>query len=166
MHAHIRSAVVLTSMLLAFAVSPPARAADDRTTETVSAPAAKIAVQVLGRVKKPGEVVLDSGARLSDALTAAGAFAIERLVARVGGTPIVDPECTPGGPQLRFVYITRTSTTDSSKTTSYAVDLARMVQHDLRYDMLLSPNDKIFVPECRSLTQPRFPIPMVDPARV
>jgi protein involved in polysaccharide export with SLBB domain len=147
-------------MLLAFAVPVPARADGDRTAETVPAPAAKLTVQVLGRVKKPGEVVLDAGARLSDALTAAGAFVLERLIARVGGTPIVDPECTPGGPQLRYVYIMRTSATDSSKTTGYAVDLARMVQHDVRFDMLLSPNDKIFVPECRSLIQP---IPMVDP---
>ncbi|MDQ6942003.1 MAG: SLBB domain-containing protein [Candidatus Eremiobacteraeota bacterium] len=152
-------------MLLALVVPPPARADGDRAADTAPPAAAKFTVLVLGRVKKPGNVVLDSGARLTDALTAAGAYAIEALVARLGGTPIVDPECTPGGPQLPYAYLMRTSTADSSKSIGYAIDLARVRQHDLRYDMLLKPNDKIFVPECRSLIKPRFPIPLDDPAR-
>ena len=122
----------------------------------------KFTVQVQGRVKSPGSIELDSGARLSDALTAAGAFAIERLIARVGGTPIPDTECTPGGSALRYVYLTRT--VGSSHNTSYAIDFAALLKHDPRYDMLLQPNDKIFVPECRPwsrliLPPPTFPTP-------
>jgi protein involved in polysaccharide export with SLBB domain len=162
MHAHVRSAAVLASMMLALNCSP-ANAAGDTPAADAPAPAnAKITVQVLGRVKHPGNVVLDSGARLSDALTAAGAFAIEPLVARVGGPLVPDTECTPGGAQLRYVFLSRT--VDSSRHTAYMIDYAAVLKHDLRYDMLMRPDDKILVPECRTrsgiiLPPPTFPRP-------
>ena len=160
MHARVRSAAVLASMMLALNCAPARAGGDAPAADTPAPAAAKVTVQVLGRVKSPGTIVLDSGARLSDALTAAGAFAIEPLVARVGGTPVPDAECTIGGSGLRYVFLTRT--VDSSHQRSYAIDVWAVRQHDARYDMLMNPNDKIIVPECRRwsrtiLTPPTFP---------
>ena len=161
MHARIRSAALLASMLLALNCVSASAAGDGTPAD---APAtAKISVQVLGRVKSPGTVVLDSGARLSDALAAAGAFAIEPLIARIGGTPIVDTECTPGGPANRYVFLARS--VDASHTPVYFIEIAAVRKHDARYDMLMQPNDKIFVPECHWLTRPHFPIPQIDSVR-
>ena len=121
--------------------------------------AANVRVQVLGRVQKPGHITLAAGARLSDALTASGAYAIERLVARLGGEPVPDTECVLGGADLRLVYLTRTG--DDSRRIAFAIDVARArQQHDLRCDPVLKDDDKIFVPECRNLLKPRFPIPV------
>lgn len=160
MHARIGSAVGVAGLLLTLNCVP-ARAVEGPAPD---APATeKVAVQVLGRVKSPGTVVLDSGSRLSDALAAAGAFALEPLVARTGGTPIVDTECTPGGPANRYVFLARTI--DASHKPVYFVDFAAVRNHDPRYDMLMQPNDKIFVPECRWLTRPHFPIPQFEPVR-
>ena len=161
MHAHIRPIAVLASVMLALNCTPAS--ADDATPAVAPPPAtASFTVQVLGRVKKPGEIVLDSGARLSDALTAAGAFAIEALVARVGGPLVLDTECTPGGARLRYVFLMRT--VDSSRHTAYMIDYWAVLKHDLRYDMLMRPDDKIVVPECRPAsgfirTPPTFPNP-------
>ena len=162
MHAHVRSAAVLASMMLALNCSPSNAAGDAPAADAPAPATAKITVQVLGRVRNPGDVVLDSGARLSDALTAAGAFAIETLVARVGGPLVPDTECTPGGERLRYVYLARTS--ETSRNTAYAIDFAALLKHDPRYDMLLRPNDRIFVPDCRPwsriiLPPPTFPRP-------
>jgi protein involved in polysaccharide export with SLBB domain len=153
---------MLAGMMLALYAAPVSAAGDAPVAETPAPATSKITVQVVGRVRTPGDVVLDSGARLSDALTAAGAFAIERLVARVGGTPIPDTECTPGGEQLRYVYLARTN--DTSPNKAYVIDFRALLKHDPRYDMLLRPNDKIFVPECRPwsriiLRPPTFPHP-------
>lgn len=138
---------------------PAAVRADVPTAPAATAPAAaKIRVQVLGRVKTPGNLELDAGARLSDALTASGAFAIEKLVARLGGEPVSDTECVPGGTRLPYVYLVRTG--DDSRTVSFAVDITRMQRRDdLRNDPVLKANDKVFVPDCRERFAPRFPIP-------
>ena len=162
MNAHVRSGAVLASMMLALTCSPASAAGDAPAAGASPLAAPKVTVQVLGRVKNPGDVVLDAGARLSDALTAAGAFAIETLVARVGGPLVPDTECTPGGAQLRFVYLARTN--ETSQRTTYAIDYAAVLKHDLRYDMLMRPNDKVFVPDCRPwsriiLPPPTFPRP-------
>ena len=130
---------------------------------TTTAPAAaKLTVQVLGQVKRPGALRLDAGARLSDALTAAGAN-VEKLVARAGGAPVPDTDCALGGPGLRHVFLLRT--TEASKTIGFEIDvsLARQ-QHDVRYDPLLQDNDQIYVPQCRPGVKvisapPTFPIP-------
>lgn len=160
MHPRISSAVVVAGLLLALNCVP-ARAVDGPAPDATAT--AKVTVQVLGRVKSPGTVVLESGARLSDALAAAGAFALEPLVARPGGTPIVDTECTPGGPANRYVFLARA--VDASHNPVYLIDIAAVRKHDLRYDMLMQPNDKIFVPECRWLTRPHFPIPQFELVR-
>jgi len=152
---------------IVFSMPPLGTRADDVPapvpTTTAAPSAVKFTVQVLGRVKHPGAIRLDAGARLSDALTAAGAD-IEKLVARVGGLPVPDTDCALGGPGLRNVYLMRT-TDASSKGPTFAIDvsLARQ-QHDLRYDPLLQDNDRIYVPECRPRvkiisTPPTFPIP-------
>ena len=159
MRARIGSAAVLAGLVLALNRFAAGAAGDGAPPD---APAtAKVTVQVFGRVRSPGPVVLDSGARLSDALAAAGAFAIEPLVARAGGTPILDTECTPGGPSNRYVFLARA--VDALHKAAYAVDIAAVRKRDLRYDMLVQPNDKIFVPECRWLTRPHNPIPTFDP---
>jgi protein involved in polysaccharide export with SLBB domain len=149
-------------MMLGLNATPASAGGDAPVAGTPVPATSTITVQVVGRVKNPGDVVLDSGARLSDALAAAGAFAIERLVARAGGTPVPDTECTPGGEQLRYVYLARTNDTAPNK--AYAIDFAALLKHDPRYDMLLRPNDKIFVPDCRPwsrimLPPPTFPRP-------
>jgi protein involved in polysaccharide export with SLBB domain len=162
MYAHVRSAAILASMMLALNCAP-ANATGDAPAAEASAPAtSKITVQVLGRVKKPGDVVLDSGARLSDALAAAGAFAIEALVARVGGPLVPDTECSAGSTRFPYVFLSRTG--DSSRHTGFMIDVAAVLRHDQRYDVLMLPNDKILVPECRPRagfirTPPTFPTP-------
>jgi hypothetical protein len=124
----------------------------------------KFTVHVIGRVKNPGSYALGPGARLSDALTAAGAYAIDAVVARVGGTPVVNPDCTPGGADLRYVYLARTAL---SNPPTYEIDVSRArMQHDLRYDPLLREGDKIYVPECRTpikMTLPPPPFPRSFP---
>ncbi len=151
-----RVAAILASTVLLLAPAA-ARAADAPAqapvTPATTAPAAtKLRIQVAGRVKNPGTLQFDAGARLSDALTAAGAD-FEKLIARIGGAPVPDTDCVLGGPALQYVYLMRT--TESSKVTGYVIDvsIARQ-QHDLRYDPLLQDNDRIFVPECR----PKFKI--------
>ena len=146
--------------------APVAAHAGDVSPQTPVAPtttapvAPKLNVHVMGRVKHPGTLRLDAGARLSDALTAAGAD-FETLIARVGGAPVPDTDCVLGGPSLRQVYFTRT--TEASKDATYAIDVsAARQQHDLRYDPLLRDDDRIYVPQCRPkvkviLTPPTFP---------
>ncbi len=153
---------------IVLALSPAAAEAADVPAQTPAPPAttapaaAKLHVRVIGRVKNPGTLQLDAGARLSDALTAAGAN-FEKLIARVGGVPVPDTNCVLGGPGLRNVYLTRTN--EASKQATYAIDvsIARQ-QHDVRYDPLLQDDDHIYVPRCRPkvkviLTPPTFPTP-------
>ena len=159
-------AAVLASIVLTLA--PAAARAGDLPAQvpappTTTAPApAKLRVHVAGRVKNPGTLQLAAGARLSDALTAAGAD-FEPLIARVGGAPVPDTECVLGGSGLRNVYLTRA--TAASKQATYIIDVSIARQlHDLRYDPLLQDDDRIVVPECRRnskviLTPPTFPTP-------
>ena len=156
--------VALASIAFSFAPSP-ARADDvpgPAPAATTAPAAAKLSVQVLGRVEHPGAYKLDAGTRLSDALNAAGAWAFETLVARLGGTPVPDTECMLGGSGLQNVFLMRT--TETSKNMGYMIDVTMMRrQHDLRYDPLLQDRDRIFVPECRPKakfipTPPMFPI--------
>jgi protein involved in polysaccharide export with SLBB domain len=152
--------------IVVLSASAPSRADDGQVppAATTAVPAAaKFTVHVVGRVKHPGTLQLDAGARLSDALTAAGAD-FETLIARAGGTPVPDTDCVLGGPSLRQVYLTRT--TAASKPATYAIDvsMARQ-QHDVRYDPLLRDDDRIYVPQCRPkvkviLTPPTFPTPL------
>jgi|GEM_PF-3221405 len=122
--------------------------------------AATLTVQVLGRVKDPGSYVLQDGARVSDALTIAGAYSNDRLVARLGGTPVPDYDCMPGGAEAHFIVLARS---ESTKTITYYVDVeAARRLHDLRHDPLLRQNDRIFIPECPMRgfkIVPTFPIP-------
>ena len=158
-----RAALVVAAIVLS--VTPCAvRGADGVPAQgpagTPAPAAVKFTVQVLGRVKNPGDVHLESGARLSDALTAAGAV-FDTLLALTPGPLVRDTECTLGGPGLPWVFLTRPSATP--KTASYIIDIARALRdHDLRYDPLLRDNDRIFVPECRPKsrmipTPPTFP---------
>ncbi|HEY6236124.1 MAG TPA: SLBB domain-containing protein [Candidatus Elarobacter sp.] len=152
--------IALGSVVLS--VTPAmAHAADVLEPTATTAPAAaKLTVQVLGRVKQPGTVRLETGARLSDALTAAGAQ-FDTLVALGPGPLVRDTDCMLGGSSLQYVFLTRT--TETSKNMSYMIDISNMLRHhDLRYDPLLRDDDKIVVPECRPqgrmiATPPTFP---------
>jgi protein involved in polysaccharide export with SLBB domain len=159
------AAVVLASMMLASDLSPVGAddvpAAGPPTTAPV---VAKFTVQVVGRVKNPGTYQLEAGARLSDALNKAGAYSVEALVARLGGTPLVDRDCEPGGARLPYVFLVHTSREAPNSGPGYMVDVAMARQkHDLRFDPLLQPNDKIYVPECRSMLQRPYPVPPIAP---
>ncbi|HEY0380933.1 MAG TPA: SLBB domain-containing protein [Candidatus Elarobacter sp.] len=157
-------AAALASTILALGVTPVS--ADDvpAAGSAVTAPAApKLTVQVLGRVKNPGNVELDAGARLSDALVKAGAYAVETLVARTLGSVIADLDCVPGGADLQYVFLTRAAAESAGSGPSFQVDVAKArQQHDVRYDPLLQQNDKIFVPECRSRRRPML-VPPIAP---
>ena len=131
---------------------------------TTTAPVApKLTVQVIGRVKHPGTLRLDAGARLSDALTAAGAD-FETLIARVGGAPVPDTDCVLGGPELAQ-GLPHAHDRSVEARSRYAIDVSvARQQHDLRYDPLLQDDDEIYVPQCRPkvkviLTPPTFPTP-------
>ena len=160
-----RTAMAVATVVLS--LSPIAA----RGGEDVSAPppaattgpvAAKVSVKVLGRVKNPGTLQLDTGARLSDALTAAGAQ-FDTLVALSAGPLVRDSYCMLGSRGSQYVFLTRTA--ETSKYTSYMIDVSIMLRHhDLRYDPLLRDDDKIVVPECRPRmkfisTPPTFPKP-------
>jgi SLBB domain-containing protein len=158
-----RTAVAVATVLLS--LSPiAARGGEDvpapLPTATTGPVAAKVSVKVLGRVKNPGTLQLDTGARLSDALTAAGAQ-FDTLVALSPGPLVRDSYCMLGGPGSRYVFLTRT--TETSKKNGYMIDVSIMLRHhDLRYDPLLRDDDEILVPECRPQmkfipTPPTFP---------
>lgn len=104
--------------------------------------------------------MLGDDARVSDALTIAAAYSSDRLVARLGGTPVPDYDCMPGGAQARYVVLARS---EPAKNVAYYVDVeAARRLHDLRFDPLLRQNDRIFVPECpvRGFKiAPTFPTP-------
>lgn len=135
------------------AYCPTAATAADATppvADAASKSAARIAVQVTGRVKNAGEYSLADGARLSDALAAAGAF--PAVPGPGDTTPLVDAVrgCTAGESDLHRVYLVRASTTSASQHLAYQIDVANARdRHDVRYDPLLRNDDKIIVPECR-----------------
>ncbi len=141
--------LALTSIMLT--LSPAAAsAAADAPPAPPSAPKseAKIAVQVSGRVKNAGDHALDDGARLSDALAAAGTFGYvpgdtALLVDAVRG-------CAAGESDLHRVFLIRASTKPDAPHLIYQIDVAQARErHDLRYDPVLRQGDKIVVPECR-----------------
>ncbi|MBV8748203.1 MAG: SLBB domain-containing protein [Candidatus Eremiobacteraeota bacterium] len=141
-----------------------ARAADDVQPAPVAPTpmpvAPKVAVQVLGMVKNPGNYSLDAGARLSDALAAAGLSTIDAVNARAGIAPDA-PGCTAGGADFHRVFLTRRNEASKTWASSYQIDVARVdvararLNKDVQYDPLLRADDKIYVAECRPF---RFPI--------
>ncbi len=163
MQVSFRGAVLAFAVFALCGASASAQVAQGGPGDQPAVAVEKVRVHVSGRVKTPGIVELDAGARLSDALNASGAFAFETLVARVGGTPVPDTACMLGGPNLRTVVLIRTTAASRPVFSMIDVSLARQ-QHDLRYDPLLKANDKIVVPECPPKvkiisTPPMFPTP-------
>ena len=162
----MRAKFALAALTTVMLTAAPAftRAADEGPPAAVTpspAPVAtKFTVQVIGAVKKPGKYVFDEGARLSDALAAAGMNDVDTANGRAG-IPIDSLSCTFGGGDLHRVFLTRT--VDSSRSLSYMIDVALARQRqDLRYDPLLRANDRILVPECRR-SGPIFTPPMFPP---
>jgi protein involved in polysaccharide export with SLBB domain len=91
-------------------------------------------VQVLGAVTRPGNVEVNEGDRLSMALARAGAEASQK-------------------PDLNRVYLTRIDPATGKTTPSYQIDLYQALQRgDQRYDPILRKDDKIYVPEARSIS--------------
>jgi hypothetical protein len=148
MRVYVYSAIAVASIMLGFGPAASRAAADTPAvgSEMPAPVAAKFTVQIIGRVNRPGKYVLDEGARLSDALAAAGMND--------------SPGCTFGGADLHRVFLTRA--VESSRSASYMIDVALAQQHnDLRYDPLLRANDRIFVPECRPSGIPILTPPIV-----
>jgi polysaccharide export outer membrane protein len=93
-----------------------------------------IRVQVIGAVSRPGNVEVGEGDRLSMALARAGAEASARS-------------------DLSRVYLTRTDPATGKTTPSYEINVYNALQRgDQRYDPILQANDKIWIPEARSLS--------------
>ena len=144
----VRSAIALASIILLLGPPTPSVAADDPAGPSpMPTAAARITVTVLGSVRSPGIHTLDVGARLSDALAAAGLATVDAVNARAGILPDARG-CTSGGADRHRVFLMRSA--ESSNPATYAIDVALARQrNDLRYDPLLRENDKIYVPECR-----------------
>lgn len=98
-----------------------------------------IRVQVLGAVVHPGDLVLATGSRLSDALAAAGARS-----ASTTDEFTIEAAFGPGS-DLRRVFLTRTI---DGRPVSRQID-ARRSSAESSDDPLLQPGDKIYVPEVR-----------------
>ncbi len=93
-----------------------------------------IRVQVLGAVSRPGNVEVAAGDRLTMALARAGAEASARS-------------------DLNRVYLTRTDPATGKTTPSYEINVYQALQKgDQRYDPILRKDDKIYVPEARSIS--------------
>jgi polysaccharide export outer membrane protein len=93
-----------------------------------------IRVQVIGAVSRPGNVEVSEGDRLSMALARAGAEASAKS-------------------DLSRVYLTRTDPATGKTTPSYEINVYNALQRgDQRYDPILQANDKIWIPEARSLS--------------
>ncbi|HEY0613134.1 MAG TPA: polysaccharide biosynthesis/export family protein [Candidatus Elarobacter sp.] len=93
-----------------------------------------IRVQVLGAVSRPGNVEVNEGDRLSMALARAGTEAATR-------------------PDLNRVYLTRINPETGKTLPSYQINLFQALQRgDQRYDPILQKDDKIYVPEARSVS--------------
>jgi polysaccharide export outer membrane protein len=93
-----------------------------------------IRVQVLGAVSRPGNVEVNQGDRLSMALARAGAEASVK-------------------PDLNRVYLTRVDPATGKTLPSYQIDLYQALQRgDQRYDPILQKDDKIYVPEARTIS--------------
>jgi len=93
-----------------------------------------IRVQVLGAVSRPGNVDVNEGDRLTMALARAGADAGVR-------------------PDLNRVYLTRVDPATGKTNSSYVFDVYQALQKgDQRFDPILRKDDKIYVPEARSIS--------------
>jgi polysaccharide export outer membrane protein len=93
-----------------------------------------IRVQVLGAVTRPGNVEVNVGDRLSMALARAGAEAGAHS-------------------DLNRVYLTRIDPATGKTLPSYEINLYVALQRgDQRYDPILQKDDKIYVPEARSIS--------------
>lgn len=93
-----------------------------------------IRVQVLGAVTRPGNVEVNEGDRLSMALARAGTEAAAK-------------------PDLNRVFLTRVDPATGKTLPSYEINLYRALQQgDQQYDPILRKDDKIFVPEGRSIS--------------
>jgi polysaccharide export outer membrane protein len=93
-----------------------------------------IRVQVLGAVTRPGNVEVSVGDRLSMALARAGAEAGAKS-------------------DLNRVYLTRIDPETGKTLPSYEINLYQALQRgDQRYDPILRKDDKIYVPEARSIS--------------
>jgi polysaccharide export outer membrane protein len=93
-----------------------------------------IRVQVIGAVSRPGNVEVGEGDRLSMALARAGAEASAKS-------------------DLSRVYLTRTDPVTGKTSPSYEINVYNALQRgDQRYDPILQANDKIWIPEARSLS--------------
>jgi polysaccharide export outer membrane protein len=93
-----------------------------------------IRVQVLGAVSRPGNVEVNEGDRLSMALARAGTEASTR-------------------PDLNRIFLTRIDPQTGKTLPSYEINLFQALQRgDQRYDPILQKDDKIYVPEARSVS--------------
>jgi polysaccharide export outer membrane protein len=93
-----------------------------------------IRVQVIGAVSRPGNVEVNEGDRLSMALARAGAEASVH-------------------PDLARVHLTRTDPLTGKTTPSYEINVYNALERgDQRYDPILQANDKIWIPEAKSLS--------------
>jgi protein involved in polysaccharide export with SLBB domain len=91
-------------------------------------------VQVLGAVTRPGNVDINVGDRLSMALARAGAEASQK-------------------PDLNRVYLTRVDPDTGKTLPSYEINVYQALQRgDQRFDPILRKDDKIYVPEARSIS--------------
>jgi polysaccharide export outer membrane protein len=93
-----------------------------------------IRVQVLGAVSRPGNVEVNVGDRLTMALARAGAEAAAHS-------------------DLNRVYLTRVDPATGKTTPSYEINVYQALMHgDQRYDPILKKDDRIYVPEARSIS--------------
>jgi len=93
-----------------------------------------IRVQVLGAVSRPGNVEINEGDHLSMAIARAGAELASH-------------------PDLSRIHLTRTDPTSGKVSGVYVLNYFKAVEGgDQRYDPQLQVNDKIWIPEAKSLS--------------
>jgi protein involved in polysaccharide export with SLBB domain len=93
-----------------------------------------IRVQVLGAVSRPGNVEVNVGDRLTMALARSGAEAAAHS-------------------DLNRVYLTRIDPATGKTLPSYEINVYQALERgDQRYDPILRKDDKIYVPEARSIS--------------
>jgi polysaccharide export outer membrane protein len=93
-----------------------------------------IRVQVLGAVSRPGNVEVNEGDHLSMAIARAGAEAASH-------------------PDLARIRLTRTDPVTGKSSQVYEINYYNAVERgDQRYDPILQVNDRIWIPEAKSLS--------------
>jgi protein involved in polysaccharide export with SLBB domain len=97
-------------------------------------------VQVIGAVTRPGNVEVTKGERLSMALARAGVEAASK-------------------PALNRIYLTRYEPS-SGRNMSYRVDLYQALQNGQQDDPILRKDDKILVPEARTVSPALIGVPV------